>query len=82
VTEPVLIAWADQFGALLRDKVILLIRAVAASGLDPIYHSFSDPVDGDGYRIAYDSGQFLLWNLDDEAETVVVLDIEALGVIR
>lgn len=82
MTDPVAVAWADQFGALLRDKVKLMVKAVAHSGLDPLFHMFEDPEEGDSYRLGYVEGLFLLWPLDDESESAIVLDIEALGVIR
>lgn len=81
MVEPHVQAWADQFGALLRDKCRQMILALEASGWDTMAHVFVDPDEGDSWRLQFVEGQFVAINLDDD-ETATVLDLHALGVFQ
>ena len=80
--DPHITAWADQFGALLRDKVRGMMDAQAATGWNSIAHAFDDPSDGDTYRLHYEDGQYFLTNITEDESNVVELDPVALGVFR
>jgi len=82
MTEPLVIAWADQFGALVRDKVRQMQDALVVTGWTTVAHVFEDPADGDRFRLTYHGGEFLLTNVSDVTQTQVVLDLESLGVAR
>lgn len=80
--DPYVVAWSDQFGALLRDKVRDMQAAVYVTGWTSMAHVFKDPYDDDKYRLAYDAPEYYLINLNDPDETVVTLNLEKLGVNR
>jgi hypothetical protein len=83
--DPWVAAWADQFGALVRDKARGMVEAVKASGFSSLAHYFEDPADGSPWRLIYRDGQFWLMNLEleqGEDGALFRLDLKALGVIR
>lgn len=80
--DPYVAFWADQFGALVRDKCRQMQSAIVATGWSSCAHVFEDPSDGDRWRLTYEQGIFYLTNLSDDENHHVVLDIEALGVNR
>lgn len=82
MAEPHIIAWSDQFAALLRDKCKDMQAAIVASGLDSLSHAFKDPLDGDVWRLTYHQGEYYVKNTDLPGGKNEQLDIEALGVNR
>ena len=83
-SDPHIAAWADQFGALLRDKILVMQEALLATrGWPNMSHIFPDPADGDTWQITFESGEYYAQNLDDgEQPHPVLLDLESLGVRR
>jgi hypothetical protein len=82
MTEPAMRAWADQFGALLRDKCRQMQDALVVTGWDTVSHVFIDPSDGGQWRLTYLRGDFFVSDLSDDEPTPVMLDLDALGVNR
>lgn len=83
MTDPHICAWADQFGALLRDKIREMQGALLATAWTNMSHIFQDPADGDTWQITFESGEYYAQNLDDdEYMHPVLLDLDALGVFR
>ena len=80
--EPHITAWADQFGALLRDKCRQIQDAIIATGWNNVSHEFHDPRDGERWRVSYREGYFWVTNLDQDEDHHVLLNIDALGVNR
>lgn len=80
--DPYVKAWADQFGALIRDKVRQMTAAVRLTGWTEMAHVFSDPYDDDKYRLTYYQGEYYLINLSGPDNSHIRLDLEALGVER
>ena len=80
--DPYVRAWADQFGALVRDKVRQMVNAVKVTGWNSVAHVFKDPYDDDEYRLIFYDGEFYLTNLNDPSQGHIRLDLEALGVER
>lgn len=80
--DPHVLAWGDQFGALVRDKCRQMLTAIAVTNWDTCAHGFQDPADGDHWRIAYEGNEFYLSNITSGDGEMVVLDLEALGVLR
>jgi hypothetical protein len=80
--EPHTIAWADQFGALLRDKCRQMQEGLWATGWDHMVHEFSDPSDGDEWRLTFYQGYFWVTNLTQDEDKHVVLNLDSLGVNR
>jgi hypothetical protein len=80
--DPHVVAWTDQFGALLRDKCRALQDALVASKLDSLSHAFKDPLDGDVWRLTYHKGEYYVKNMEDSSSENMQLDIDALGVNR
>ncbi len=82
MSDPRIVAWSDQFGALLRDKCREMQRAAFASGWDSVAHVFNDPHDDDLWRLVYEGGDYMVTNITASDDHYVVLDIESLGVNR
>lgn len=80
--DPSLVAWTDQFGALLRDKTRVLQEAVFVSDLDNLSHDFQDPATEERFRVGYSKGEYTLESLTHANNVVLVLDIDRLGVNR
>ena len=80
--EPYLAAWADQFGALLRDKCRQIQEVIYLTDWDRMSVDFNDIYDGDEWRITYRSGHYWVTNLTEDDSHQVMLDLEALGVNR
>lgn len=78
--DPALVAWTDQFGALLRDKVREMQSAIVATGWNNVTHTFQDPFDHDDFYLSYTKGEYVLTH--ESTDHTVVLNIEALGVNR
>jgi hypothetical protein len=81
MTEPHMRAWADQFGALLRDKCRQGNEAAAVTGWSSFAHIFPDD-DGDYWRLVYSQGMYSIENLADPEGEPVLLDLDELGVYR
>lgn len=81
--DPEIVSWADQFAALLRDKVREMQTALFATGWDNLAHVIEDPAREENWKITYFDGSFWLTCLSGEdAGEMVALDLEALGVNR
>jgi hypothetical protein len=80
--DPYILAWRDQFGMLVRDKVLLMLEVVKATGWANFAHVFNDPYDDDKFRLVYDSGEFYVGNLSNTNGEVVKLDLERMGIKR
>jgi hypothetical protein len=80
--EPHLIAWFDQFGALLRDQCRQIQEVVYLTGWDRLAIEFTDAYDDDDWRLSYRAGHFWVTNLTEDKEHHVELDLDALGVNR
>jgi hypothetical protein len=74
-----LIAWTDQFQALLRDKVYNLMKAIEVSQFDNIRTEFPDPYDDDRFALIFEDDAFYLTNLTQGEGVLVELDISKLG---
>jgi hypothetical protein len=71
---PYMRAWAEQFGALLRDKVRQMQEAVAVTGWRTLAHVFNDPYEHDvEYRLVYDHGEYSLVRADDPDAVIVII---------
>lgn len=79
--DPYIVAWKEQFGALVRDKVRQMINAIEVTGWNELAHCFDDPYDDDRFHLTFYNGEFYLVNLSTP-QTHVRLDLEKLGVIR
>jgi hypothetical protein len=77
--DPATEAWADQFGAAVRDKCRALLVASNASGLDNLATTLEDEANYD-YRIALTNGTFWLTSLDMPDREPILLDVLRLGV--
>lgn len=75
-------AWADQFGALLRDKCRQMQECLYFTGWNQMATEFEDPSDGDQWRITYRQGYFYITNLTEDESHHVLLNLDALGVNR
>lgn len=76
--------WQEQFHALVRDKVAALMHGCAASDLDPLAHTFTDPQGTEGedtWVVSYNDGEFYLANLAWDS-AAIMLDLYKLGVAR
>lgn len=80
--EPHLIAWSDQFGALLRDLCRQMMEALWSTGWNHMAHEFKDPWDGDEWRLTYHQGYYYITNLTEDPDYHVLLNLDALGVRR
>lgn len=80
--DPYVKAWADQFGALIRDKIRQMVKAIHVTGWDQLAHVFKDPYDDDEYRLIFYQNEFYITNLADPNGYHVRLDLDALGVER
>lgn len=80
--DPLLTAWAAQHGARLRDVCRQMQDALVVTGWDQVSHVFQDPYDDDEWVVSFQDGEYLLKNLDNPDGSVVVLDLEKLGVNR
>lgn len=79
--DPYVVSWADQFGALLRDKAREMQETILRTGWTNIAHEFDDPYDDDKFRLWYEDGNYLLQNLSTDHDPVL-LDLDRLGVNR
>jgi hypothetical protein len=79
---PQQIAWRDQFGALVRDKCREIIEVVALVEWDNLAIDFVDTYDDDEWRLTYRQGHFWITNLTQDPDFAVLLNLDALGVIR
>lgn len=79
MTDVDLLAWADQFGALLRDKVREMQLGLDATGWTSMAHVF-ESVEGDSFRLIYEDGEFYVSPVPAEDGMIVVLDLDSLGV--
>lgn len=80
MAEPYMVAWADQFGALLREKVYQMMKAIEVTGWTKLATEFDDPYDDDEYRLMFDGEDFLLLNLAHPDGEPVLIDINRLGI--
>lgn len=82
MTDPEYVAWADQFGALLRDKCRQMMRAILATGWNTCATLFRDPADDDVWRLVYNNGVYTVENITEGSGDSVTLDLDALGVFE
>lgn len=80
--SPAITAWADQFGALLRDQCRLIQEVVYMTGWTHLAVEFTDTYDGEEWRLTYRQGHYWVTNLTEDENHHVLLDLEALGVNR
>ena len=78
--DPYFVAWNDQFSSLLKDKILAMMEAVKASGLDSIAHIFKDPFDAEHWRLVYEDGEFYITNLDDDTIGIFRVDLASMGI--
>lgn len=52
------------------------------TGWERLSHDFTDPHDGDEWRLTYRQGYYWITNLTEDEEHHVLLNLEALGVNR
>ena len=79
--DPYIMAWKEQFASLLRDKILQMMEALKVTGWTTIAHVFNDPYDdGDVFRLVYEKGEFFVANLSDPTESVMKVDLKALGI--
>jgi hypothetical protein len=76
------VAWADQFGALLREKCRQMQEVIYLTDWDRLSIEFTDDYDGDQWRLTFRQGYFWVTNLSEDESHSVLLDLEALGVNR
>lgn len=79
---PHAVAWADQFGALLRDLCRQMQEVVYLTDWKHCSVEFTDDYDGDEWRLTFRQGHFWVTNLSEDESHHVLLDLEALGVNR
>jgi hypothetical protein len=79
---PYAAAWADQFGALLRDKCRQMQEIIYLTDWPNLAIEFEDIYDGDYYRLSWRAGSFWVTNLSEDPDYDIQLDLEALGVNR